>query len=401
MKKNFGLYVLLFIFCHSFVNYSQTTIGLKSVIIKADDNDIVRTFILQKPISASFDIRGISYSGWILNDSSIVDQDTALYKLETTLGLGKISPTFYYQYFNFQKYSSYFDDADNYLKYCISSVFIPTYIIEYEETNEQDGFQYGSDKLLGYVNLAQLSYEITQTFIRIDVPFNVLNGGFNIYQYNLTSIGDYKNLFQMVFYITGAPIDLGDGKILSAEQSRFDTFINGYYNSSVNRISSTDCFINGDTIKADCISTGPSGDPKSKLAVTSFFATLEYDISMKKDENNININGFPLKAGFSWLSTAKVNVDDDKVKSATINTNTNNSNNDALTFGSSFIPVAITGNVSSKFLIQSFDVLRPNVVLWTSYIGIPYKNNNANSNKRITFSINFLLLSLLLFIILL
>ncbi|KAN0023924.1 hypothetical protein ACTFIV_008315 [Dictyostelium citrinum] len=428
MIKSFVIYILL-LFSHSFIN-SQSTIGLDDLMIKSPDDydDVSRSFTYSTTNSPpSFNVGGSSNLGTILNTSSVFDTDEVSYKLKSTLGLATIPPTFYFQYFNTSYYS--YNNINEFKPNCISSIFMPTYIVEYEEINNQDGFQYGYDNFLGYVNLAQLTYRVDYTYISFDIPFSPINGDdVKVFQFNLTSVGDYENLITIVLYFSSSPVNLGDGKIMSSELLRFDILINGYFNSKINKKSSNECFLNGNVngnsggknnnnnnnsnnnnnggddgspIKIGCISTGASNNLKSRLAVTSFLAVLEYDISMNNDGNKININGFPLAASFSWLTTAQTNVDNE-IGVANIYTDTHNINtNEAIIFGSNFVPVAITGNVNSKFLTQSFDAKRPDVVLWTSYFGIPskYDTNNSNNNLNLTFSINLIIIiSLILFI---
>ncbi|KAM9993575.1 hypothetical protein ACTFIZ_011540 [Dictyostelium cf. discoideum] len=425
MIKIFVLYVL-FIFSHSFVN-SQSTIGLGDVMLTSLDSDVSRSFIYSRSSSpAYFDFTGYSNLGTILNTSNIFKRDTISYKLSSTLGLASTPLTFYLQYFNDSDYQSIYDDINEFVPNCITSIFMPTFIVEYEEINDQDGFQYGSDRFLGYVNLAQLQYEVDYTLVYYKAPS--FFGDAQIFQLNITSIGDYENLITIVLYFSSYPANLGDGKIMSSELLRFDILINDYFNSDINKQSSNECIVNsngngndsdggggggggddddngdnGSPIKIGCISTGASNNLNSRLAVTSFFAVLEYDISMNNNggENKINIDGFSLAASFSWLPTAKVNVDNE-ISVANIYTDTHNINtNDAIIFGSNFIPVAITGNVNSKFLIQSFDVERPNVVLWTSYFGIPSKHDTNNSNNiNSTFSINLIIIIIIISLIL-
>lgn len=383
-----------------------------------DGDDVSRIFILDTSDSPpSFDFRGFSNQGTILNNSNIFEKDAVAYKLSSTLGLASIPLTFYFQYFNNSDYQLIYDDINQFIPNCITSIFMPTFIIEYEEINDQDGFQYGSDQFLGYVDLAQLQYKFDYKYINYKTPSFFEDA--MVFQLNVTSIGDYENLITIVLYFSSYPVYLGDGKIMSSELLRFDILINDYFNSDINKQSSSECIVNsngngndsdggdddgddgsGSPIKIGCISTGASNNLNSKLAVTSFFAVLEYDISMNNN-NKININGFPLAASFSWLPTAKVNVDNE-ISVANIYTDTHNINtNDAIIFGSNFVPVAITGNVNSKFLIQSFDVERPNVVLWTSYFGIPSKHDIDNSSNNInsTFSFNLIIIimSLILF----
>ncbi|KAM9975001.1 hypothetical protein ACTFIW_008474 [Dictyostelium discoideum] len=407
MIKIFFLYVL-FIFSHSFVK-SQSTISLDDVMLRSPDgDDVSRIFIHTSNSPPSFDFRGYSSQGTILNNSNIFEKDAVAYKLSSTLGLASIPLTFYFQYFNNSDYQLIYYDINQFIPNCITSIFMPTFIIEYEEINDQDGFQYGSDQFLGYVNLAQLQYKFDYTYINYKIPS--LFDDAVVFQLNVTSIGDYENLITIVLYFSSYPANLGDGKIMSSELLRFDILINDYFNSDINKQSSSECFVNsngsdgddgdgdgsGSPIKIGCISTGASNNLNSKLAVTSFFAVLEYDISMSN--NKININGFPLAASFSWLPTAKVNVDSE-ISVANIYTDTHNiTTNDAIIFGSNFVPVAITGNVNSKFLIQSFDVERPNVVLWTSYFGIPSKHDIDNSSNNINSTFSFNLITIIIII---
>ncbi|KAM9995178.1 hypothetical protein ACTFIY_001368 [Dictyostelium cf. discoideum] len=413
MIKIFFLYVL-FIFSYSFVN-SQSTIGLDDVMLISLDGDVSRNFIHSSSNSPpSFDFSGYSNQGTILNNSNIFEKDAVAYKLSSTLGLASIPLTFYFQYFNDSDYQSIYDDINEFIPNCITSIFMPTFIIEYEEINDQDGFQFGSDQFLGYVNLAQLQYKFDYTYI-YKIP-SFFGDNAIVFQLNVTSIGDYENLITIVLYFSSYPVNLGDNKIMSSELLRFDIFINDYFNNDINKQSSSECIVNsngndsdgddgddgsGSPIKIGCISTGASNNLNSKLAVTSFFSVLEYDISMNNN-NKININGFPLAASFSWLPTAKVNVDN-QISVANIYTDTHNINsNDAIIFGSNFIPVAITGNVNSKFLIQSFDVERPNVVLWTSYFGIPPKQDfySSSNNINLTFSFNLIIIIIIMSLIL-
>ncbi|KAN0038368.1 hypothetical protein ACTA71_000543 [Dictyostelium dimigraforme] len=383
-------------------------------MLKSLDSDVSRHFAFSATYSPSFNFGGYSNSGGILNINNILNKDIVSYIFQSSSGLATIPPTFYFQYLNSSSYSALIQDPNQFQSNCINSIFMPTYIIEYEDINDQDGFQYGDDTLLGYVDLSQLKYTADYDYSNFAVDYSSFGTqDIEVYQINLTSTGDYENLIKIVLYFSGAPVDLGDGRIMSSEILRFDIFIQGYYDSYSNKQSSNECYINNNgnggggggggnrgnedgPIKVGCISTGPSNNLQSRLAVTSFFSILGYDISMDIDANKININGFPLPAKFSWLPNAKINKDNN-IGVANVYTDSSSLNEVSSIFGSDFIPVAITGNVSSKFLIQSFDVKRPDIILWTSYLGIPskYETNNSN-NLNLTFS-NNLIISLILF----
>ncbi|KAK5579569.1 hypothetical protein RB653_009253 [Dictyostelium firmibasis] len=385
MIKNFILTVFLLVCISAFVN-SQSTVGLSGAVSVSLNGDVVRSYIYTDSnlISPSFTLSGVSIGGTILNGGKggSVSVDTSIFKLDTIRGIFKIFPTYFFNYFDFKADVNQGISAN---ATSISSIFMPTFVVEYEETNDQEGFQYGSDTLLGYVNLAQLPYTLSKqtTTLKVD------DESFTVYQVNLTSSGSkYANLFQMVFYVSGAPIELGDNK-LSAEQSKVDIIINGYYGSN----NVKDCAINGNNVDLGCISTGPSSNSNSRLALTSFYATAGLDFSLNGN-GDINIDGTPLNAGFSWVSNAQVKVNgSSSVKTVNIFANTTASDADGKVFGSASVSGALSGKVFSKFLVHSFDVVRPNTVLWDPSIGA-----SVNSATSVVFSFG-LILSLVFFVL--
>ncbi|KAN0038367.1 hypothetical protein ACTA71_000542 [Dictyostelium dimigraforme] len=386
MIKNFILTVFLVVCICAFVN-SQSTVGLSGAVSVSLDGDVIRSYVYSDSniISPTFTLRGISVGGTILNGGKggSVSVDTSIFKLETSRGIFKVFPTYFFNYFDFNA-----DANQNFSLNAtsLSSIFMPTFIVEYEETNNQDGFQLGGDTLLGYVNLAQLPYTLSKqsTTLKVD------GKDFPVYQVNLTSSGSkYANLFQMVFYVSGAPIDLADNR-LSAEQSKVDILINGYYGS--NNVKG--CAINGNTITAGCISTGPSSNSNSRLALTSFYASVGLDFSLNGD-GQINVDGTPLNAGFSWVSNAQVKVDGSSdVKTVNIIANTTASDADGEVFGSASVNAALSGKVYSKFLVHSFDAIRPNTLLWDPSIGASVDNSATSTIFSFT-----LILSLVLFVL--
>ncbi|EAL62360.1 hypothetical protein DDB_G0290177 [Dictyostelium discoideum AX4] len=386
MIKNFILTVFLLVCISAFVN-SQSTVGLSGAASVSLDGDVIRSYVYTDSniLSPSFTLTGVSVGGTILNGGKggSVSVDTSIFKLDTIRGLVKVFPTYFFNYFDFKADTN---QGINVNATSLSSIFMPTFIVEYEETNNQEGFQYGQDDLLGYVNLAILPYTLSKETTQLEVD----GKDFTVYQVNLTSSGSkYANLFQMVFYVSGAPIDLADSR-LSAEQSKVDILINGYYGSN----NVKDCAINGNVITAGCISTGPSSNPNSRLALTSFYATVGLDFSLNGD-GEINVDGTPLNAGFSWVSNAQVKVDGSSdVKTVNIIANTTASDADGKVFGSASVNGALSGKVFSKFLVHSFDAVRPNTLLWDPSIGASVDNSATST----IFSFG-LILSLVLFVL--
>ncbi|KAN0039395.1 hypothetical protein ACTA71_001589 [Dictyostelium dimigraforme] len=344
------------------------------------EDDVFRAYnIRSNNISGcpSFSANGVSVDKSIVKDLKV---DTSMFNLQTCNRQGAQFPNYFFNFFSLEfngnnnssttkpinGSSSSEELSDDYHDIEISKIsigYMPTFIIEYAENNSIEGFQYGSDEILGYINLSKQKYTLTK-----DQKEMTGNNGknFTVYQMDVATI---NNIFQMVFYISGAPINVGDIK-LSAEQSKVDVSIIGYYNTSIN-VKSEGCLFDSKIIKdLNCASTGPSNNTQSRLAITSFFATksknIESDINNDNTKTNISkdskiqLKNEEINAGFSWVTHATVT--DGKGASTEVKVISNTTDYSKFNdFGALMIKQCFrNGFFQSKFLIHSFDAIRPN-----------------------------------------
>ncbi|KAM9984227.1 hypothetical protein ACTFIZ_003908 [Dictyostelium cf. discoideum] len=407
--------LILFLFT-TYSVYGKHWDKIKSASV---EDDVFRAYKIRtsdKSGCPSFSANGISVDKSIVKDLKV---DTSIFNFQTCNRKGTQFPNYFFNFFSLEfngnntnnnstngsgsESSDDEESSDDYHDIEVSKIsigYMPTFIIEYAENNSIDGFQYGGDEILGYINLSKQKYSLS----RDQKEMEGNNGkNFTVYQIEVTSD---NNIFQMVFYISGAPINVGDVK-LSAEQSKVDVSIIGYYNESIN-VRRKGCQFDSKNIKnLNCASTGPSNNNQSRLAITSFFATksknIELDIDRDEDnekDSNIEIKNEEINAGFSWITQASVTDDNGDSTDVKVISNTTEYSkfND---FGALMIKQCFrNGFFQSKFLIHSFDAIRPNNLTHDPVIGgeSSLDSGSSNSSSKLFLSL-FVTLSLILSLI--
>ncbi|KAN0024861.1 hypothetical protein ACTFIV_009270 [Dictyostelium citrinum] len=384
------------------------------------EDDVFRAYKIKtsnKSGCPSFSANGVSVDKSIVKDLKV---DTSVFNFQTCNKKGTQFPNYFFNFFSLEfngntsntndsgssSGSTDEESSEDYHDIEISKIsvgYMPTFIIEYAENNGIEGFQYGGDEILGYINLSKQKYSLTKD--QKEMQGN--NGkNFTVYQIEVTS---ENNIFQMVFYISGAPINVGDVK-LSAEQSKVDVSIIGYYNESINT-RSKGCVFDSKNIKSlSCASTGPSNNNQSRLAITSFFATksksIELDVDRDDDDDDdhyekdskIELKNEEINAGFSWVTHASVTNNNGESTDVKVISNTTEYSkfND---FGALMIKQCFrNGFFQSKFLIYSFDAIRPNNLTHDPVLGGESSlesGSSDSSSSKLVLSL-FVTLSLIL-----
>jgi len=269
-------------------------------------------------------------------------------------------------------------------------IYRPSIIVEYRETNDQEGFQYGEDEMLGYVKLHKLEYDITET--KVEKQTNN-NQTFDVYIIDAKS-----SMFDMRFYLTGSPVSVA-GNEISSGQSKIDVMIHDYYNEAINVPSDdaakdkTKCFE-----RFACDSTGPSASnvTDSRLALASLFMSMQKDIDIDLDNNDVSMKGneneVEARFGFQWISTCDTikSADGTSVESK-VHTSVNGTTDD-------FQIATIDKGFTAKLLIHSFEGERSLNVTWDPSFGV---NVETEANSSIQITIPSLLIILLIVVSLL
>ncbi|KAK5578631.1 hypothetical protein RB653_008303 [Dictyostelium firmibasis] len=344
----------------------------------------------------SFSANGVSIDKSIVKDVKV---DTSMFNFQTCNKLGTQFPNYFFNFFSLEvnnnstnNGSSDGSNSEDYHDIDISKIsvgYMPTFIIEYAENNNVDGFQYGGDEILGYINLSKQKYSLTKDQVQLEGN----NGkNFTVYRFDVAT---ENNVFQMAFYISGAPINVGDVK-LSAEQSKVDVSIINYYNESIN-VRSKNCLFDSKLIKnLNCASTGPSNNTQSRLAITSFFATKSKTIDFdekNKNDSKIQLKNEEISAGFSWVTEASVT--DNKGVTTNVKVISNTSDFSKFTdFGALMIKESFrNGFFQSKFIIHSFDSIRPNNLTHDPVLGGESSldsSSTSSSSSSLTILLSFI-----------
>ncbi|EGC31150.1 hypothetical protein DICPUDRAFT_99303 [Dictyostelium purpureum] len=366
MNKVFSLLFCILLLSH----VALGDFDFNSVVSISKDDDVVRAYAsVQLP--GGFIATGVSVDGSLVEGDG-VNVDTSFFKF-STLGSFPILQWFYYH----GSVSAGAGGSIDISTSALSSAYIPTYVIEYVEKNGQEGLQIGEDDIVGHINLAKYTYDV-------DIETNKQATGFNVYHITATSS---NGLFQMNFTLADQPVEV-DGNRISAEQTKIDIGIYNYYDDKVNKASST--ILCKDLA---CGSTGPSSN-QSSLALLSFYAAGKFDLDLSGNAGITVQNDNGIYAGFNWVSNAKVTKEDGTVSvSANVVTSVNGTDNQV--YGSAQISGIFTADASHKFLVQSFEGIRPSAVEWDPTMGgASEKFQNENSGFRIASSFVLVLVGL-------
>ncbi|KYR00487.1 hypothetical protein DLAC_11523 [Tieghemostelium lacteum] len=237
--------------------------------------------------------------------------------------------------------------------------YVPTLIVEYEETNGQPGYQLGVDKVLGWIRLD--SYPIFQLEIS-ESTITAQNSNVETSVYTIDASSP-NGLLTLRFIIPGTSVNVSHLLQLTSDQSKIDITIKGYYDSSIN-LATTNCSVQSELFK--CGSTGPSTNVNSRLAVASFVLTA--NIEVESDPTKVSI-----KAG-RYGNSDDINVQLYFVNRSITNgtfqlenvVNTAQPTQNGLSFMNSKFQKFPKG----QLVIQSFDAIRPLSIRGTYILGL-------------------------------
>ncbi|EFA76055.1 putative transmembrane protein [Heterostelium album PN500] len=353
------------------------------VVIGDVSKGAIRAYGLTQGLSG-FTVSGLSLFGSVDDNSASVQADfnsfafTGLQQCAYALSYNKIAAN--------AGTGTGSVDAD-----VLYATYFPSLIVEYEETDGGNGYQYGKDKLLGWSRLNQWgsiipgvnNWDIKSSSKNYDATVNGKNYTFPIFQVNTTSP---NNMVTFRFVIPGANVEINDLE-LSAEQTKIDIQINNYYDSTVNK-RTTGC--DSTDVPFSCDATGPSDNANSRLALISFFATLSAQASVgASGSNGVSTNGGAITAAFDWVTSVTING----TKSASVHTEvdvlTSGLNNQ---YGNFDLKIGLNGfaNINANVLVQSFDAVRPSNVVWDPVLG-----GQANSASVVIPSIAVILVAII------
>eukprot|EP01133_Synstelium_polycarpum_P009833 gene9833-11486_t len=252
-----------------------------------------------------------------------------------------------------------------------AAVYQPFLLVEYEETNKEDGFQLGGDTVLGWTRVDSLATPTNQWDIDMESQDYTVqdpagnNHTFQVYIVSATSPGGLVNLR---FTVSGAPAAVADIK-LTAEQTKIDITINGYYDANINpqtaqivglgKCQVTDALFS-------CTSTGASANTNSRLALASWYGTA--DATADLSASGIVGDTGVVQGTLTWADTVEVGSSSvDVISNVTAFANVGN-------FGAAS---SLAAGANGGLLVQSFDAIRPNKIVWDPVVGVERSGNSA------------------------
>ncbi|EGC30891.1 hypothetical protein DICPUDRAFT_99393 [Dictyostelium purpureum] len=420
---------LILFLCILFIsNYVYADFDFGKVVSVRKGDDIVRSYSYFGNENG-FLLSGGSVNGTISKNNGSAEFDTSVFRFDAGNIIGYPS----YSWFYLHGHASVGQNNASLGAASLSSVFIPTFIVEYVDNGNKEGLQIDEDELVGYVNLGALKYKTEKTQETLTD-----SDGKNYTVFHVTATST-TGLVQFNFTISDHPSQINGSTTISAEQSKIDIAINGYYDETKNPVDkSLKCSILT-MLDRKCISTGPS-DKNSTLALLSFYAvdkfSMEYehnhnhghnsnsnDSSNDDSEHNDDSGDDEIKvenedeqgftASFQWVGTAEASFNGtDGEATIRCSVHSNVTDDDHGKFGSDSISGIIKGKSSHKFIIFSFlNATRPSSVIWDPIIGANSISNGTNNSTSSTdsdgsdatknaiplsFALLFMILSLLL-----
>ncbi|GAM17451.1 hypothetical protein SAMD00019534_006260 [Acytostelium subglobosum LB1] len=247
-----------------------------------------------------------------------------------------------------------------------AAVFSPFIIIEYEETNGVEGYQYGNDTLLGWARNDKWDatdywkFSVTKANFTTTTPDNQ-SIPFTVTTVNATSP---NGLFSLSFSISDAPVSVNDTDI-TADQTKINIEIKGYYDNNVNP-ATKNCDVKPGNFA--CQSTGASNNNNSRLALGSFVGVGTANALFRSSPHGFlkTHGGGNVDAVFDWATTVSING-----ANATANVSTSFSdfkkgeghlNPDVNVDGDS-------NNIGAQIMVHSFDYIRPQSIYWDPTFG--------------------------------
>ncbi|EGC35426.1 hypothetical protein DICPUDRAFT_18577, partial [Dictyostelium purpureum] len=257
----------------------------------------------------------------------------------------------------------------------LSSVFVPTFILEYVDDGKNEGFQLGQDEIVGFVNIGALDFDTEKT----EETLKDKDGEeYTVYHVVSTST---TGLIQFNFTVSDHPASINSETVISAEQTKIDFGIDGYYNETTNP-ASKDCDVNS-IINRKCVSSGPS-DKNSTLALVSFYAINKFGMKASLEQEKIEADnkeqGF--HAGFNWVKHARYSHKGKGKGHCKVHADSKDDDNGL--YGSTNLSGMISGKSTYKLLSFSFsNVTRPDQVAWDPVLGgAASEINNGTSSSN-------------------
>ncbi|KYR00486.1 putative transmembrane protein [Tieghemostelium lacteum] len=354
-------YLLVLILILHYVNSMEQGEFVKVI---SKDDDSIRSLTYSDLIPGTFYVSGKT----LLFDNHSTSIDTSAFYFSSGLAsLFGLPLSYYYAY------SETNVEPGNISSNGVVSAFAPAVIVEYEETNGEEGYQLDQDTVLGWIRLDLYGgFDIEST--SQDVSGTKNGKDFTTKVYNITATSP-NGLFGMRFIVPGASIEV-DGTELNANQSKSDIFINGYYDSSINDKSLL-CSVNSPQFS--CQSTGPSGNANSRLALATFFLTKEYNVNAATfNPRALKIKGkLDIEIGLSWVDKANIKGVEVKVHSSV----------QAFNNGKKFLNTKFNSKFSGQLIIFSFDGVRPDNIVYDPVQGEIVDSEPSSASKSIISSL--------------
>ncbi|GAM21144.1 hypothetical protein SAMD00019534_043190 [Acytostelium subglobosum LB1] len=354
------------------------------IVVVEVGNDTIRTYETVEGIN-SFIATGTAVYGSLTNTSLNAIADSNIF---TFSGQNTCQYSLSYNHLA----ASIGGGVINFNATSFDAVYMPSLLVEYVETNGQDGFQNGSDSLVGWVRLDKLvdtnnpNWKINTS---ASEPLSTqANGEKFPFDVTFAEAISPRGLITFHFAIPGAPV-IFNNVPLTAEQSKIDILINGYYDEDVNK-ASAGC--TAASLPYSCASTGASRQPTSRLALVSYVATLQAQADLNIDgSTSLRSSGGEIDASLTWVDNVLING----TITAKVHTQvTDITAKPSKAFNNYSINIGFNAfaSLNTQMLVQSFDAIRPNLVYWDPTFG--GESAKASSGSYLLPSISLLLVTL-------
>jgi len=337
--------------------------------------------------STYFNVSAKSISGTTIGNNS------ADYNVFDAINF-KVSMSDLNLYFNYSKYYSYSRNSPAFgTQYNFN--YKPTCIIEYLETNNKPGYQYGEDRVVGWLRLDTFGYQYTQSkqsIYKSGTAQYVDTYNFNVFPKSSSSSSSSDAIFQATFYFTTSAVSINSDP-LGSGQTKMVFQIKNYFNTEYNTpTSGCESVSVSSTNPIDCPSTGPSSYSTSKLALSSVIFSSYNDFGTDLGRYKIMVNNTEghnnTLIGGTWSSEAS-SSGYNAPTIPVITTATNTVNGNMFVFNSF--------GYFSQLLFHSFNYNQPDAIVWGPTLGVVIENSSSTKVIIPTLMIIFtILLNLLM-----
>ncbi|EGG14535.1 putative transmembrane protein [Cavenderia fasciculata] len=339
-------------------NASLASTNFDGLVSLEIGNDAVRAYVISlSEVTQTMVFSGASVFGSVLGDDNVsYSFDTSIFTFES---IGNFI-TYTQAYASGSGSATTTGGATGSVA-AFAAIYKLFALAEYEETNGEDGFQIGEDKLEGWLLLGNPSYKFSKQ--ETDLKATLSNGTeINFKAYNV--LAD-SGLVALRFTVSDAPVEI-EGTTISSETSKIDIEINGYFDSSVNKptilCSSADPMFS-------CGSTGPSTNPNSRVALISAYVSANVDASFNSNVQGGIISGGAVQGKFEFVTTVDTQINGTAGTANVITNAQGFAQGDAPDFLVKFDATANIG-LAGQFLVQTFDAVRPDTITWDPSVGV-------------------------------